>query len=205
MNKSESKYFNTARIMDEALIALLVKKDFEYITVKEICEKAGVNRSTFYLHYESVADLLNETVEYINAQFISYFPFDTKQFEKDISLSDPEGLNLITPRFLGPYLSFIKEHRQIFKAFFKNPNAVQADTGFGYLKKNVLEPILKRFGIPADEHRYWIDFFVHGTIAIIKEWVFDNCIYPQEKIEAVIIHCVRPNCKHFRPLPEAKQ
>ena len=63
MNKSESKYFNTALRMDEALIALLEKKDLEYITVKEICEKAGVNRSTFYLHYESIADLVNEAME----------------------------------------------------------------------------------------------------------------------------------------------
>ena len=55
MNKSESKYFNTALCMDEALISLLKVKDLEYITVKEICEKAGVNRSTFYLHYETIA------------------------------------------------------------------------------------------------------------------------------------------------------
>ena len=41
MNKSESKYFNTAKKMDDALIALLETKPFEYITVKEICEKAG--------------------------------------------------------------------------------------------------------------------------------------------------------------------
>ena len=60
MNKSESKYFNTALAMDNALIALLEVKDLEYITVKEICEKAGVNRSTFYLHYETIADLVNE-------------------------------------------------------------------------------------------------------------------------------------------------
>ena len=53
MNKAESKYFNTALRMDEALISLLRVKDLEYITVKEICEKAGVNRSTFYLHYET--------------------------------------------------------------------------------------------------------------------------------------------------------
>lgn len=53
MNKNESKYFNTAVKMDEALIALLEKKEFSYITVKEICEAAGVNRSTFYLHCET--------------------------------------------------------------------------------------------------------------------------------------------------------
>ena len=34
MNKAESKYFNTAVKMDEALLELLEKKDFDYITVK---------------------------------------------------------------------------------------------------------------------------------------------------------------------------
>ena len=69
MNKSESKYFNTASKMDEAFLDLLSKKDFAYITVKEICDKAGVNRSTFYLHYETVSDLLSESIEYMNGQF----------------------------------------------------------------------------------------------------------------------------------------
>ena len=74
MNKSESKYFNTALRMDEALITLLEEKDLEYITVKEICHQAGVNRSTFYLHYETIADLVSETLEMINQRFLSYFP-----------------------------------------------------------------------------------------------------------------------------------
>ena len=51
MDKKESKYFQTASRMEEALISLLNNKDFEYITVKDICLKAKVNRSTFYLHY----------------------------------------------------------------------------------------------------------------------------------------------------------
>ena len=74
MNRSESKYFNTALKMDEALISLLENKDLEYITIKEICEKAGVNRSTFYLHYETVAELVNETAETVNERFTAYFP-----------------------------------------------------------------------------------------------------------------------------------
>ena len=52
MHKPESKYFSTAKKMDLALMLLLKKKPFEYITVREICEAASVNRSTFYLHYE---------------------------------------------------------------------------------------------------------------------------------------------------------
>ncbi len=58
MNKSESKYYNTALLMNQALIEILNKKDYDYITIKEICKKAGVNRSTFYLHYDNIDDLL---------------------------------------------------------------------------------------------------------------------------------------------------
>ena len=47
MNKAESKYFNTAIKFNKALLSLLEKKPFEYITISEICEKAGVNRPPF--------------------------------------------------------------------------------------------------------------------------------------------------------------
>ena len=66
MNKNESKYFNTALKMNDALISLLASKDFEYITIKDICEKAGVNRSTFYLHYSNTSDLLEEVIDRLN-------------------------------------------------------------------------------------------------------------------------------------------
>lgn len=72
MNRQESKYFNTASLFYEALIILLEQKDIDYITVKEICEKAGVNRSTFYLHYDTIDDLLNETLDYIVKKLINH-------------------------------------------------------------------------------------------------------------------------------------
>lgn len=78
MNRSESKYFNTAVRMDEALIELLETQEFSYISVKSICEKAGVNRSTFYLHYENTSDLLAETLQYILDSFTSCFQTDAK-------------------------------------------------------------------------------------------------------------------------------
>lgn len=105
MDKNESKYFLTASFMDEALLLLLQKKDFEFITVKELCKKAGVNRSTFYLHYETMDELLLETVEKLNKNFSASLP----QREK-------EDFNLITPKFLKPYLEFVKKNKQAFKA-----------------------------------------------------------------------------------------
>lgn len=97
MNKNESKYFNTAVKMDKAFLSLLEKKDFSYITVKEICEKAKVNRSTFYLHYETLEDLLSESVEYMNEQFLAYMKQDTNVFMIRILECPLDELYLVTP------------------------------------------------------------------------------------------------------------
>ena len=121
MNKNESKYFNTAVLFDEALIYLLEKKDLEYITIKKICNKAGVNRSTFYLHYESINDLVDEAMNYINKQFVDYFNENTKEFIKKIKYSPLEDLKLVEKKYLTPYLNFIKDNKKIFRASFSNP------------------------------------------------------------------------------------
>ena len=123
MTKSESKYFATAAKMDEAFLALLEKKDFAYITVKEICAAAGVNRSTFYRHYETINDLLEESAGYINQQFVAYMQHDTRSFTAKIKTCPLNELYLVTPEYLTPYLSYIKEHQRLFRTAIKNNRA----------------------------------------------------------------------------------
>lgn len=192
MNKSESKYFNTALLMDAALLSLLEVKDFEYITVKEICAKAGVNRSTFYLHYETLNDLLTECLQYVNKQFIDSFSKEPGRFISDIGTAPLNELVLITSDILGPYLSFISQHKSVFRAVYKNPACMQADQQYRDISEFVLRPIMKRFHVPEKEHSYWITFYIHGTMAVIQEWINGNCRDSAEEIETVLLHCIRP-------------
>lgn len=193
MKKSESKYFNTALRMDEALIALLEVKDLEYISVKEICERAGVNRSTFYLHYETIADLVDEAMESVNRRFLSYFGEHAGDFISEIEKTDLKDLVLITPDYLRPYLKFISEHKQVYRAAFRNPNGMQANAKYRDLKRYVLEPILERFGIQEPLRQYYIAFYIEGIIAIIKQWLCGECREPVETIAGIIEACVRPS------------
>ena len=195
MNKSESKYFNTALLMDEALIKLLEVKDFDYITVKEICAKAGVNRSTFYLHYETVADLLTETMEYYNEQFLKQFSVTPDQFIPSIHSAPLNELVLINSEYLRPYLSFIKEHKSVYRAAFKNPVCMQAERQLDGISEYVLKPIMKRFQIPEKDQPYWINFYIRGCKAIVQEWIKRNCEDAIEDIERIMIQCIRPENK----------
>lgn len=189
MNKSESKYFNTALRMDEALIALLEKKDLEYITVKEICHLAGVNRSTFYLHYETISDLVNETLEMIDRRFLSYF---SKTETEILNSREKEELILVTREHLVPYLRFIRDNKKIYRAAFRNPGSMGAHVRYGELKQRVLGPLMERFGIPAACQPYYTAYYVEGIIAIVKEWLRQDCADEVETIAGIIESCVRP-------------
>lgn len=190
MNKSKSKYFNTARLMNEALIKLLAEKDIMFISVKEICERAGVNRSTFYLHYETIGDLLEETTEYIVSKFLASFEKTEGLFGEDFENVPLNDLVFINEKYLKPYLQFIYENRSVFKAAIHNPVSMKADKMYSGMKKHVLEPVMQRFNITKDEQNYWMAFYFRGIWAVIQEWIDDGCNEPIEKIESIIEKCV---------------
>ncbi len=195
MNRSESKYFHTALLMDDALIKLLAVKDFEYLTVKEICEIAGVNRSTFYLHYETLADLLAETMEHTMEQFLGMFPITAGGFISKIMDAPLDELILINSEYLRPYLTFVRNHKSLYAAAYKNPASLQVRQQFEDISKYVLMPILDRFHIQADEQAYRINFYIHGCAAIVQEWIQRNCEAPIEYIERIIVECIRPDAR----------
>ncbi|MGN0523818.1 MAG: TetR/AcrR family transcriptional regulator [Eubacterium sp.] len=190
MNKWESKYFNTASKMDKAFLELLEKKDFAYITVKEICEKAGVNRSTFYLHYETVCDLLSESVEYINSQFLNYVSLDSQNFISKIKTCSLEELYLVTPEYLTPYLMYIKENRRLFKTVTENAGTLGMDEAYDRMFEHVFTPILQRYQVPENDRNYIIAFYIQGLIAIITEWIKQDCNDSIDHIISVIEKCV---------------
>lgn len=116
--------------MDEALISLLEKKDYEFITVKEICEKAGVNRSTFYLHYENINDLLEESIDYVMESMRTYFDEEKRITKKKIQTCPLEELNLVTKEYLVPYLEFVKANQILFKTAILQPSALKVNETF---------------------------------------------------------------------------
>ncbi|SDF72014.1 TetR-like C-terminal domain-containing protein [Marvinbryantia formatexigens] len=53
----------TERAIEKSFIRLLNEVPFDKITVKDIVEDCGINRNTFYYHYEDIFDLLHKVFE----------------------------------------------------------------------------------------------------------------------------------------------
>lgn len=192
MNKSESKYFNTAVCMDKAFLELLENKDFAYITVKEICEKAGVNRSTFYLHYETIDDLLTESIQYMYDCFLTHMKENSIESDVVKRLRDcpVSQLNLITPEYLLPYLSYIKEHKRLFQTAVENTAVLRTQNTYDKMFNHVFAPILDRLSVPEQDRHYIMAFHIRGLMAIITEWLKDGCADSIDHVITVIQKCI---------------
>ena len=175
MNKQESKYQYTASLMDEALLLLLEQKDYDQITVKEVCRKAGVNRSTFYLHYESINDLLDETVAMINVRF--------KASLSSVPADDPSKVILTSEKYLRPYLGFIKENMQAYRIIHQKDHLFHSQKTFEGFYQSIFSPALTHFGVSEEEKKYVFAFYTQGTVAIIGKWLEDNC---RDEIDRII-------------------
>jgi AcrR family transcriptional regulator len=63
----------TKRLLKDALIECLNEKRIDEITIKELSSKAGINRSTFYLHYDNQLSLLKEVEQDFIDELINHF------------------------------------------------------------------------------------------------------------------------------------
>ncbi len=79
----------TRSALREALIDLILEKPLVSITVKDICARADINRSTFYLHFKDVTDILRTTEDEIIEHMREHTPTHERKFR---DLQEIEGV-----------------------------------------------------------------------------------------------------------------
>ena len=192
MNRSESKFQNTANKMGSAFITLLESKKFPEITIMDICKAAGVNRSTFYAHYENTYDLLKETYQGMIQNFLTECTFDDPVDLSDMRKLNKDDLNFITPKYLLPYLKYIKAHKRLFRIYAENANSFEANEMDNYMIENFFVPIYSKHGVTDKKLIFYMQkYFLKGIDAIINEWVRNDCEDDILFICEIITYCVR--------------
>ena len=194
MDRFESKYKNTAKKMSTALIQLLNKKDFQDISITEICEIANVNRSTFYSHYQNTHDLLDETMEIVINNFLNEYKELSDGIETiNISKMDTNEVVLINEKYLMPYLNYIKKHKYLYKICHKNSSQFKMKENLQIIINAIIGPALSKFGVKDEKIiNYMGNYYLSGINAIINEWIDRDCVDDMVFVCEIINLCVRP-------------
>ena len=145
----------TRMVIKEALYALLENKHLSQITVKEICEKAEINRATFYRNYTDIYDLFEK--------------LETELMEHTFADGDLES-----DRY--KLLELIYENQAFYKEF------LESRLESPYIKKMVwamydrMKSLLLQRGT-YDERTFEIayQYNYYGVIGVLKEWLACGC------------------------------
>ena len=161
--KANLKVINTKRKLSRSLISLLTSKSITEIDVSELCEKAGINRTTFYKHYASLYHLLDELI-------VQFFKRIETLF---LSLSSGEN----TTSKVAYLLKYLKQNRE-FVTIIMNNNSFSSISErliqLNFICNLINSNIQYRKNDYVSED-YYIDFIISGWIAAIRRWVNENC------------------------------
>ena len=171
MNRHQTKYKNTAEKMNRALIELLKEKPFISITIKEVCLHAIVNRSTFYSHYQNMADLLEDTRNYITNLFV-----DTSVTWDAAAPNAEQTFPFYKDEFLIPVLKVFEENRSLFLIPYFYPDSFQYPEEYNRILEQLVVPYLNQKGIQdMTTIEYIMQYYYSGIHAIIYKWLRGGC------------------------------
>ena len=161
--KANLKVINTKRKLSRSLISLLTSKSITEIDVSELCEKAGINRTTFYKHYASLYHLLDELI-------VQFFKRIETLF---LSLSSGEN----TTSKVAYLIKYLKQNRE-FVTIIMNNNSFSSISErlieLNFICNLINSNIQYRKNAYVSED-YYVDFILSGWIAAIRRWVNENC------------------------------
>ena len=168
----------TKRIIKEALLELLESFPLEKITVTQICELAEVNRSTYYVYYEDVSQLMAE----IENDVLDMLPVSTNG---SMDYSDEEFLDA-----MEQFLDYVKENERLFRILI-----LQRDNNSFNLK--LIERVMERYAMTLKTSkeiptRFSYVFCTSGVIGLMREWISsDSQISSREFAKIVLQLCAK--------------
>lgn len=152
----DRRVLKTKASLRDAMLALMVQRGWDEMTIQEICDKANVGRSTFYVHYQSKDDLLleglNDLRDMISAQ-----------------AAPAAGPGL---PFLAGLLDHMDQQREVFKAAIGRRGGHGVARRFKKMVLQLVEIELKRRRHPAAQQP-WVAMFVAGGIVEAMAWWVD--------------------------------
>ena len=164
--KTDLRVIRTKKSIRDAFYAMILEMDYQDITIKELTNRAMINRNTFYLHYETIDALFDELVDELSQLFI----------QQDISYRN------------------IGDIKRLMKIFFETPNRnpvherILVCDSYRFIYERVNKKIMdhrkktQRGAFDIDVTRESLVFTYYGEIVgiLYRQWVQDGKKLPLE-------------------------
>lgn len=156
--KTDRRVQRTRRSLREALIALILERGWERTTVQDVCDRADVGRSTFYLHFQSKEKLLTSG-------------FDDLRIALRSTASAPTNASDEMFPFVEGLVQHVDENRRLFRAIVgkRSGNIVQVQ--FRLMVVDFISEDLSRLALPKAQHDATVPYVAGALVELLIWWV----------------------------------
>jgi AcrR family transcriptional regulator len=173
----------TRKLLQDALLALILEKSYEDVTVQDVIDRANVGRSTFYAHFQDKEDLL-----------LSEFDTFQTMFEKHLLIqpatdTSPWSLSLVM-------FQHAQDNTQLYKALAGKQGGSPA---LAYLQRylsTLLHAHLKQQSSKKENVQVppeiLAHFLVHSFMSLLTWWLDNNLPYSAERMNAMFRQLTQP-------------
>ena len=164
MTQESQRVLETKERIRDAFFELYATKKIERISIKEITDKAQLNRGTFYVYYKDIYDLLEKTEDELIEELMDKIKALIVMILRDQNISP----------FLPP-LEFYQRYSKFLRVLF----GANGDPNFVYKIKTIIKKTLKELfeeeNIPKVENmEYVMEYISSAQIGIISYWLIEN-------------------------------
>lgn len=175
------RYQSTEEKIQKALFSLLRIRKYGDILIKEICYEAGVNRSSFYAHYQDINDLMMKTEQQLSFEM-------SKIFSPDLKWDEQVFIRLF---------DFLYKNKDFYKAYLESEGQsfMERKDFFDYIK--IIDKRRINCGFDNEERIYHMAFFAGGIKAMAKSWLKRGCVETPEQMAKILTNEYKVNSKFF--------
>lgn len=173
----DKRIIKTREAIFNAFLDLAAQKDIDKITVVELCQKAEINKSTFYLHYKSIDECFQSCFDFFSSQIVA--------LGKEINYSD---VSVAPEKNVSEILDAVEQNTRYFEKF---KNTMIYDYAIRMLKTNMVEAICKANNININDNYHEVakvTYLVGGCADVITN-LLPN--YNRAEIEKLMVDVIR--------------
>ena len=161
----------TRHLLRTALLELMQEKNLSQITIRELCEQADLNRTTFYLHYTDQTALLRDVEKEVLDQ--------TRAYMKDIHTDRN------TIRLVQTFLEYIRKNDLAFRTLLCRDDSEHFRRRFVIELRSLMAPDLPEYGTPR-QTQYTLSFMMFGSLYLVIEWIGNDYQETAEEMARLI-------------------
>ena len=181
--KENQRIMLTRKLLRDAFLKMLQTQPIHAISIRELCEHAGINRTTFYHHYSSQYALFDD----ISEHFLS-------QIAERLAEVDPENQESIQERvtLVFQYLEENPELSRLMLTSSIDPHFAEKLLALPKIS-DLLNASLKNCTDPS-MRQAMLSFAIHGSYHLLQTWISSSPRLPAQAQARIILELSRRVC-----------